>query len=73
MPWDEVRKICVDYTVKGIETIAQLHHDSPNRPVRFIYTSGAYAQRDQTQKPWILGDYMLLRVSLSLPLLSPIS
>ncbi|KFY31549.1 hypothetical protein V493_01006 [Pseudogymnoascus sp. VKM F-4281 (FW-2241)] len=61
MPWDEVRKICVDYTVKGIETITQLHHDSPNRPVRFIYTSGAYAQRDQTQKPWILGDYMLLR------------
>ncbi|KAK9259809.1 hypothetical protein V1519DRAFT_432132 [Lipomyces tetrasporus] len=28
MPWEEVRKICYDYTVKGLETIAQLPQDS---------------------------------------------
>lgn len=57
------RKICLDYTVKGVETIAQLPRSSAGKPLRFIYTSGAKAQRDQSQKPWILGDYCLLRVS----------
>ncbi|KFY40151.1 hypothetical protein V494_03624 [Pseudogymnoascus sp. VKM F-4513 (FW-928)] len=61
MPWEDVRKICFDYTVKGIETIAQLPRDSGSKPLRFIYTSGAKAQRDQSQKPWILGNYSLMR------------
>ncbi|ELR09269.1 hypothetical protein GMDG_03839 [Pseudogymnoascus destructans 20631-21] len=46
---------------QGIETIAQLPHGSASKPLRFIYTSGAKAQRDQSQKPWILGDYTLMR------------
>ncbi|UKZ77731.1 hypothetical protein TrVFT333_005455 [Trichoderma virens FT-333] len=42
MPWDEVRKICLDYTIAGLE-------------------DGANAERDQSKKPWILGDYCLMR------------
>lgn len=64
MPWEDVRKICIDYTLKGMDTIAQLPRDSAIKPLRFIYTSGAKAERDQSQKPWILGDYSLMRVSL---------
>lgn len=63
MPWEEVRKICYDYTVKGLETIAQLPRDiSAGKPLRFIYTSGAMSERDQSNKPWLLGDYCLMRV-----------
>lgn len=58
------RKVCLDYTVKGIEAMAQLPRDSAGKPLRFIYTSGAKAQRDQSQKPWILGDYTLMRVGI---------
>ncbi|KAJ9296198.1 hypothetical protein DTO271G3_5339 [Paecilomyces variotii] len=62
MPWEEVRKICYDYTVKGLETIAQLPRDtSAGKPLRFIYTSGAMSERDQSKKPWLLGDYRLMR------------
>ncbi|KAJ9194607.1 hypothetical protein DTO166G4_4313 [Paecilomyces variotii] len=62
MPWEEVRKICYDYTVKGLETIAQLPRDiSAGKPLRFIYTSGAMSERDQSNKPWLLGDYCLMR------------
>ncbi|KFY36807.1 hypothetical protein V495_07585 [Pseudogymnoascus sp. VKM F-4514 (FW-929)] len=61
MPFEDARKICLDYTVRGIETISQLPRDSASKPLRFIYTSGAKAQRDQSQKAWILGDYGLMR------------
>ena len=64
MPWEDVRKICIDYTIKGLETLAQLPRDSTTKPLRFIYTSGAKAERDQSQKPWILGNYVLMRVRL---------
>jgi hypothetical protein len=65
-PWEEVKKICLDYTVTGVETISQLRRDSAGKPLRFIYTSGAKTQRDPTKKPWVLGDYSLLRVRVSL-------
>jgi hypothetical protein len=64
MPFEDVRKICLDYTLKGMETMAQLPRGSASKPLRFIYTSGFGAQRDQSQKPWINGDYTLMRVSL---------
>lgn len=68
MPWDEVRKICVDYTQTGLDSMAQLPRDSAGRPLRFIYTSGAKSERDPSKKPWVLGDYCLLRVK---PFLTP--
>jgi hypothetical protein len=63
MPFEQVEKICYDFTVNGLKTMAAI---ISNKPFRFIYTSGAKVDRDQTTKPWILGDYGLLRVSLFL-------
>lgn len=62
MPWEETRKICYDYTIAGLETIAQLPRNAAGTPLRFLYTSGAKTVRDPSQKPWILGDYSLMRV-----------
>jgi hypothetical protein len=63
MPWEEVRKICRDYTLTGFDTIAQLPRGSEGKPLRFIYVSGANSVRDPSKKPWIMGDYTLMRVS----------
>lgn len=63
MPWEEARKICYDYTVKGLETIGKLSPSS-GKPLRFLYTSGANSVRDASQKPFVLGDYCVMRVCL---------
>jgi hypothetical protein len=62
MPFEQVEKICLDYTASGLKTMAAIS----NKPFRFIYTSGAKVNRDQTVKPWIMADYGVLRVSPSL-------
>ena len=62
MPFEQVEKICLDYTANGLKTIAAMG----NKPFRFIYTSGAKVNRDQTVRPWIMPDYGVLRVSPSL-------
>ncbi|PQE33672.1 hypothetical protein CJF32_00010841 [Rutstroemia sp. NJR-2017a WRK4] len=61
MTLDEARKICLDYTVAGIETITKLPRENSAKPFRFLYVSGAKTERDQTKKPWVLGDYRLMR------------
>lgn len=68
MSIEEVRKICVDYTMAGLETLAALPRDAGARPFRFIYTSGAKSERDQQKKPWILAEHVLMRVRIPLPL-----
>lgn len=66
MPFSEARKICLDYTVNGMETITKLPRSSTGS-FRFLYTSGSNAVRDPKDKPWVLGDFCVLRVlSLSL-------
>lgn len=66
LPWDQVRTICYDYTATGIETLSEIATNSSsndnNKPLRFVYASGANTVRDPAKKPWILGDYLLLRV-----------
>ncbi|KAK5988629.1 hypothetical protein PT974_10115 [Cladobotryum mycophilum] len=59
-PWEDVVRICKDYTLAGLETIAQLPRDGA-KPLRFIYISGSNAERDQTKKPFVLADYVLMR------------
>ncbi|EHK16716.1 uncharacterized protein TRIVIDRAFT_41189 [Trichoderma virens Gv29-8] len=61
MPWDEVRKICLDYTIAGLEELSKAPRDNAKKPLQFVYVSGANAERDQSKKPWILGDYCLMR------------
>lgn len=57
-----MKKICVDYVMSGFNTLKQLPHGDSGKPLRFVYASGAKAERDQTKKPMILGDYTLMRV-----------
>ncbi|KUL86756.1 hypothetical protein ZTR_04781 [Talaromyces verruculosus] len=57
MPFEQVEKICLDYTVNGLKTMTAIG----NKPFRFIYTSGAKVIRDQSVRPWIMGDYGVLR------------
>ena len=60
MPKAEVRKICYDYTVTGLQTMAAQRKGA----FRFIYTSGVAATADPAKKPWLMGDYSLMRVRL---------
>lgn len=62
MPREQVIKISRDYAVKCLETLSQLPRGVDQKPLRFIYISGHLAQRDQSSKPLVLGDYRLLRV-----------
>ncbi|CAG9991783.1 unnamed protein product [Clonostachys byssicola] len=59
--WEEACVISRDYAVKGIDTITQLPRDGKTEPLRFIYMSGSNAVRDQTKKPLLMGDYLLMR------------
>lgn len=62
MPWEDFRKICHDYTLLGLQTMVEARGES-KAPFRFMYMSGAAAQRDQSKKPRIMPQYLLLRVS----------
>lgn len=67
MDFELVKKICVDYVMEGFNTLKQLPRANDDKPFRFIYASGAKAERDQTKRPWILGDYTLMRVGIIFP------
>ena len=41
-----------------------MYESGVSRPFCFLYMSGATAQRDQTKKPWLLGEYSLMRASV---------
>ncbi|KAF2657762.1 NAD(P)-binding protein [Lophiostoma macrostomum CBS 122681] len=57
LEFEAVMKVCHDYTIKGLNQIASV----ANKPFRFIYTSGAPAERDQTKIPPFHPDYCLMR------------
>ncbi|KAM7212106.1 hypothetical protein V8F06_012506 [Rhypophila decipiens] len=59
-PWETTVKICRDYAIKGIENIAALPRTG-SKPFRFVYISGANAERDPAKKPFFLGEYCVLR------------
>lgn len=65
MALEDLRKICYDYTVTGLEALSSREGGS-RKPLRFVYVSGAKAERDQSKKSWILGDYTILRVCWNL-------
>jgi len=62
MSLEDAKKVCHDYAMVGLKTISSLSGQrTAENPFRFIYISGAKAERDQTKKPWPLGDYLLMR------------
>ncbi len=65
MDFEVVKRVCVDYVMEGFRTLTQLPRpEGDKQPLRFVYASGAKAERDQTKKPMILGDYTLMRVCI---------
>ncbi len=56
----DVKRVCHDYTMAGLRAI---YEAGPARPFRFLYMSGSNAVRDPAKKPWLLGDYSVMRVS----------
>jgi hypothetical protein len=62
-PWDDVVRINKEYCAAGMEAIASARRAAgKTTPFRFMYMSGRGITPDM-KKPWILGDYQLLRVS----------
>ncbi|KAJ1555782.1 hypothetical protein HK405_013187 [Cladochytrium tenue] len=66
MAWEEVCKISRDYAVTAVDTISKLAasrdaSDKHRRPVRFVYISGVSAERDQSKKPWVMPEMLLMR------------
>ncbi|UNI16968.1 hypothetical protein JDV02_003349 [Purpureocillium takamizusanense] len=61
MPFEQATKISRDYALACAETMAGLPRGAAGTPLRFIYMSGSGAVRDPAKKPWILGDYCVMR------------
>ncbi|KAK4208553.1 protein FMP52, mitochondrial [Rhypophila decipiens] len=59
-PWETTVKACRDYATYALKTMAELA-DKSKPPFRFVYVSGVNAVRDPAKKPFLLGDYLLLR------------
>lgn len=57
----DVKRICQDCTMAGLEA---MYEAGLSKPFRFVYLSGEGTPRDQTKKPLILGQYLLMRVSI---------
>ncbi|PGG97605.1 hypothetical protein GX51_07237 [Blastomyces parvus] len=54
----DVTRVCSDYTINGLHSMAVL----ANNPFRFVYTSGVTVERDQSKALWFLAEYRLMRV-----------
>ena len=64
LPFDEVRRICHDHTLAGLEAVFKAHSQGggTSSPFRFLYMSGTASERDQGKKPRLMADYYLMRV-----------
>lgn len=56
----EVKRVCQDCTVAGFKA---MYEAGPVRPFRFVYFSADGTPRDLTKKPFIMGEYQIMRVS----------
>ncbi|KAK7740891.1 hypothetical protein SLS62_010949, partial [Diatrype stigma] len=55
---EEIRRVCLESAVAGIDVMCQA---GPAKPFRFLYMSGAGAERDQSKRPKVMAEYSLLR------------
>lgn len=60
--FEEVRRIC---QTSPIACLRSMHEAGPAAPFRFLYMSGAAAERDPTKTPTFMPQYGLMRVSQS--------
>jgi len=59
---NEARKACLDYTDAALKVMAPMKVKDSNRKFRFIYLSGALAERDQAKSLWFSQEYRHMRV-----------
>jgi len=65
LPFEEVRRVCQDNALAGLEAIFEARGQSDSgRPFRFMYISGSAAERDQNKTPSYMPQYRLMRVSV---------
>ncbi|RFU34064.1 hypothetical protein B7463_g2296, partial [Scytalidium lignicola] len=63
IPFEETCKICRDYATTAIQTLDALRHQKDG-PLRFIYMSGHFAPRSQSEVPKELRDHGLIDYGL---------
>ncbi|KAI0455124.1 NAD(P)-binding protein [Xylaria acuta] len=56
--FEEVKRICHTSAIAGLRSI---HEAGTATPFRFLYMSGAAAERDQTKTPKLMFQYSLMR------------
>jgi hypothetical protein len=66
LEFDEVRRVCHDYTLAGLQAMVEAHGKSGSNaaPLRFMYMSGSAAERDPKKVPILMPEYLLMRVSI---------
>ncbi|RDW76919.1 hypothetical protein BP6252_04972 [Coleophoma cylindrospora] len=67
LPFDEVKKASLDYTIAGIRAISE--SNATEKPLRFIYFSGALVDRDLTKVVTTRPEYAKLRGGVEVELL----
>ncbi|KAK7752894.1 hypothetical protein SLS62_005053 [Diatrype stigma] len=63
LPWEETVKICRDYALTAIETLAEFPRRE-DEPLRFVYISGHFAPRSRADIVKPLVDYGLHELAL---------
>lgn len=58
----EIKKICHDYTMLGLQAMSEVANTS--HPFRFVYTSGAMTERDRSKSLWLMSEHRKMRVRL---------
>lgn len=64
-PFEEVKRVCYDSTIKGFSAMTESRSKDGEDtvPFRFLYMSGMAAERDPAKKPDWMPEYALMRVS----------
>ena len=62
---DMAKKVSIDYTLAAAKAFSQATEDGKPKNFRFIYLSGAAAERDQKKPLWFMQDYRRIRVGVN--------
>lgn len=62
-PSEEILKVCRDFPIRALRTIAKVPRPGTQQPTRFLYLSSHMAEQGPNNKPLVPGEYARLRVS----------
>ncbi|KAG7293474.1 hypothetical protein NEMBOFW57_003525 [Staphylotrichum longicolle] len=60
-PSEEILKVCRDFPIRALRTIAKVPRPGTQQPTRFLYLSSHMAKQDPNNKPLVPGEYARLR------------